>query len=171
MPGKLLTVAEASEAITAGAAVLVAGDESLLRQLPQGRWIGGTIPYFMTDAGGQAWLCNGLVVTTTWNYYIDPHEPTRHYICYTDIGFARSEDRGKSWLYATAGSPWKNTFYDLAFDPDTPREPGGSGGLIEDLFLIDGLSETKVVGLGVLSWRSLPEQLSQRGRPTRRSDS
>ncbi|WP_263732250.1 DUF6976 family protein [Cellulomonas sp. SG140] len=53
MPGKLLTVAEASDAITAGAAVLVAGDESLLRQLPQGRWIGGTIPYFMTDAGGQ----------------------------------------------------------------------------------------------------------------------
>lgn len=53
MPGKLFTVAEASAAIAAGAALLVAGDESLLSQLPQGRWIGGTIPYFMTDEGGQ----------------------------------------------------------------------------------------------------------------------
>jgi hypothetical protein len=35
-----------------GAALLLAGDEALLRQLPAGRWIGGTIPYFMTDAGG-----------------------------------------------------------------------------------------------------------------------
>ena len=42
------------------------------------------------DAGGQAWRCNGLAVTTTWNYYIDPHQPARHYICYTDIGLARS---------------------------------------------------------------------------------
>ncbi|MFC1634273.1 hypothetical protein ACFL5Z_05480, partial [Planctomycetota bacterium] len=39
---------------------------------------------------GSAWACTGLVVTTTWNYYIDPFEANRHYIAYTDIGFARS---------------------------------------------------------------------------------
>ena len=44
-----------------------------------------------------SWLCTGLVVTTTWNYYIDPFEPARHYICYTDIGFARSLDAAKTW--------------------------------------------------------------------------
>ncbi len=49
----------------------------------------------------SSWLCNGLVVTTTWNYYIDPFEPKRHYICYTDIGFARSLDAGESWKWWT----------------------------------------------------------------------
>lgn len=34
--------------------LLLAGDEALLRQLPRGAWIGGTIPYFMVRAGGIA---------------------------------------------------------------------------------------------------------------------
>ncbi len=72
-------------------------------------------------AGGRgketAWLNNGLVVTTTWNYYADPHEPRRHYICYTDIGFARSLDGGRSWIWAGPSLPWRNTTYELAFDP------------------------------------------------------
>lgn len=48
----LMTVAEASALIAKGQPVLIAGDEKLLRQLPRGRWIGGSIPYFMADAGG-----------------------------------------------------------------------------------------------------------------------
>ena len=76
------------------------------------------------QAGGQgketAWRNNGLVVTTTWNYYADPHEPKRHYICYTDIGFARSLDGGESWIWAGPSLPWRNTTYELAFDPDVP---------------------------------------------------
>ena len=35
------------------------------------------------------------MVTTTWHYYIDPCESNRHYIAYTDIGFARSLDAGQ----------------------------------------------------------------------------
>jgi photosystem II stability/assembly factor-like uncharacterized protein len=72
--------------------------------------------------GAHSWLCNGLVVTTAWNYYIDPFDPNRHYICYTDIGFARSLDRGASWnWWAEKGRPpWTNTCYQLAFDPSTP---------------------------------------------------
>jgi len=31
----------------------LAGDENLLRSLPNGNWIGGTIPYFMSEEGGQ----------------------------------------------------------------------------------------------------------------------
>jgi len=78
------------------------------------------------DAGGQAWQCNGLVVTTTWNYYIDPHQPTRHYICYTDIGFARSLDTGKTWIWQGQQLPWKNTVYELAFDPAVPGRIWGA---------------------------------------------
>lgn len=46
---------------------------------------------------GCAWVCNGLVVTTTRHHYIDPFQANRHYIAYTDIGLARSTDGGKTW--------------------------------------------------------------------------
>ena len=77
--------------------------------------------------GGEvAWLTSGLVVTTTWNYYIDPHENNRHYICYTDIGFARSLDGGRAWIWEGKSIPWKNTVYELAFDPDVPGRLWGA---------------------------------------------
>ncbi len=49
---KLITVKEASKLIASGRYLNIAGDESALRQLPKGNWIGGTIPYFMSDEGG-----------------------------------------------------------------------------------------------------------------------
>ncbi len=69
---------------------------------------------------GKPWSGTGLEMTTTWRYVFDPHDPKRTYICYTDIGFARSLDRGGSWYNSVAGSPWANTFYDIAFDPARP---------------------------------------------------
>jgi hypothetical protein len=48
----LRTVAEVARLIQAGRTLAVAGDETVLRQLPRGNWIGGTIPYFIGDAGG-----------------------------------------------------------------------------------------------------------------------
>ena len=68
---------------------------------------------------GQRWENTGLTVTTVWHYYIDPFEPNRHYIAYTDIGYARSEDAGQTW-YWQHGEPLRNTTYELAFDPETP---------------------------------------------------
>lgn len=51
----LITVEEAADKIKAGKTLLIAGDEVLLTQLPKGKWIAGTIPYFMTkEAGGLA---------------------------------------------------------------------------------------------------------------------
>ena len=44
---------EVARLIEAGHCLMVAGDEALLRLLPSGQWIGGTIPYFMGDEGGQ----------------------------------------------------------------------------------------------------------------------
>jgi len=76
--------------------------------------------------GSPTWANNGLTVTTTWNYYVDPHEANRHYICYTDIGFARSLDAGRTWIWQGTTIPWKNTTYELAFDPDVPGRIWGA---------------------------------------------
>jgi photosystem II stability/assembly factor-like uncharacterized protein len=82
-----------------------------------------------------AWLCNGLVVTSTWNYYIDPFEPSRHYIAYTDIGFARSLDAGRSWVWWTREGrpPWQNTCYELAFDPKVKGRIWGAFSDVHDI--------------------------------------
>jgi hypothetical protein len=48
----LISIDEAKARIERGDALTIAGDESALRQLPKGLWIGGTIPYFMAQSGG-----------------------------------------------------------------------------------------------------------------------
>jgi|GEM_PF-159422 len=50
--GYLYDVIEVKEKITRGEKLMLAGDENLLKQLPAGNWIGGTIPYFMAEEGG-----------------------------------------------------------------------------------------------------------------------
>jgi hypothetical protein len=40
--------------VSQGRRLILAGDESVLRVLPEGNWIGGTIPYFMTEDGGTS---------------------------------------------------------------------------------------------------------------------
>jgi len=48
----MMTKDEVKALIEAGKTLLLAGAESELAGLPKGRWIGGTIPYFMGDEGG-----------------------------------------------------------------------------------------------------------------------
>lgn len=48
----LMPIAAAAELIQQGKFLCIAGDEQALCQLPPGHWIGGTIPYFMSGAGG-----------------------------------------------------------------------------------------------------------------------
>jgi hypothetical protein len=81
------------------------------------------------------WLCNGLVVTTTWHYYVDPFERNRHYIAYTDIAFARSLDGGESWNWWGPGrwAPWRNTCYELSFDPTVPGRIWGAFSEVHDI--------------------------------------
>ncbi|MGQ0658622.1 MAG: DUF6976 family protein [Chromatiales bacterium] len=52
--GRLVAPRDAAAAIERGRVLWLAGDEALLRQLPRGRWIGGSIPYFVAQNGGQA---------------------------------------------------------------------------------------------------------------------
>lgn len=90
----------------------------------------GETPGLETD-----WVCNGLVVTTTWHYYVDPHESNRHYIAYTDIGLSRSLDGGKTWRWwnQKTWAPWRNTCYELAFDPDVPGMIWGAFSDVHDI--------------------------------------
>lgn len=81
---------------------------------------------------GMRWVHTGLVVTTVWNYYIDPFEPDRHYIAYTDIGYARLTDAGKTWYWHT-GKPFRNTTYELAFDPETQGTIWAAFGDLHDI--------------------------------------
>lgn len=50
---QLLDLSTTTDKIIAGEFLIVAADEGLLSQLPSGNWIGGSIPYFMADAGGE----------------------------------------------------------------------------------------------------------------------
>ncbi|MCR5684339.1 MAG: hypothetical protein K6G81_02820 [Lachnospiraceae bacterium] len=48
----LTTLENTISMINEGKVLLIAGDDSLLSQLPSGKWIAGTTPYFITDEGG-----------------------------------------------------------------------------------------------------------------------
>jgi hypothetical protein len=48
----LFEVEQVEALIRSGDSLLLAGDERALARLPTGRWIAGTIPYFMTELGG-----------------------------------------------------------------------------------------------------------------------
>ena len=50
---KLVSVKEVKTAIEKGKVLWLAGDGQLLKKLPKGRWIGGSIPYFMSEDGGK----------------------------------------------------------------------------------------------------------------------
>ena len=71
---------------------------------------------------GPHYRCNGLEVTSCWDYLFDPHVKDHTYIAYTDIGFARSVDRGQTWSWSARGCPWSNTFYQVVFDPFTKNK-------------------------------------------------
>ena len=49
---QLFSVWETQSLIEENRVLILAGKESLLNQLPTGSWIGGTIPYFMSENGG-----------------------------------------------------------------------------------------------------------------------
>lgn len=51
---RLCSISDANALIDAGKRLHAAGDQAALAKLHRGAWIGGTIPYFLTEAGGVA---------------------------------------------------------------------------------------------------------------------
>ncbi len=49
---ELISIQAVAKLIRGGATLSLAGSEAALDQLPQGNWIAGTIPYFLTESGG-----------------------------------------------------------------------------------------------------------------------
>lgn len=48
----LITLEDTIRLIEEGKILHIAADDSLLKKLPKGKWIGGTTPYFMSEEGG-----------------------------------------------------------------------------------------------------------------------
>lgn len=53
MKNQMMSPSSAAERISTGAILVIAGDETVLRTLPKGNWIGGTSVYFLTEDGGR----------------------------------------------------------------------------------------------------------------------
>lgn len=87
MSGYLYDVIEVKSKIIRGEKLLLAGDESLLKLLPAGNWIGGSIPYFMTEDGGLT-TRNKIYVTelpgTVSDITVKVYDPTTLESVYTD---------------------------------------------------------------------------------------
>jgi hypothetical protein len=115
--------------------------------------------FMYTTNGGQTWksafsvpvvkeeepipksfLNTGMNNTTTWHYYVDPFNSDLQYLCYTDIGFARSVDKGSTWLFWAYWGPnnklpknWYLNTYEIAFDPEIPGKMWGAFSGIHDI--------------------------------------
>lgn len=89
----MATVEETSALLRARRALFVAGDESLLRRLPRGTWVGGTSAYFIAEEGGvqtRDRLCVSLVpdvATETAIHVYGPGTIERVYRDVPDNGF------------------------------------------------------------------------------------
>lgn len=89
--------------------------------------------HVMHTGGEKFNISIGLEITSAWGFHFDPHDLDRQYISYTDIGFAYSIDRGKSWVWSAKGSPWTNTFYDVVMDPDVPGRLYAAASQLHDI--------------------------------------
>ncbi|WP_448875043.1 DUF6976 family protein [Desulfobulbus propionicus] len=63
MQQNIFSVSEVEQFIRNGRTLLVAGEEDLLGRLPQGKWLGGTIPYFVTPESGGLVARDQIFVT------------------------------------------------------------------------------------------------------------
>jgi hypothetical protein len=83
-----------------GRRLLLAGDERLLAALPSGNWIGGTIPYFMTEQGGACskdQICVTELPAEVTNVAVQEYDERSISGVYTDIG-----DNGVSFILIPA---------------------------------------------------------------------
>nr|WP_320131063.1 hypothetical protein [uncultured Holophaga sp.] len=131
----LCTLEEATGRIRSGAPLLIAGEESLLKALPRGNWIGGTIPYFMTEDGGV--IDRSRVFLTEFPSFVSCSAIKTYGV--DDLPRIPEDyaDNGCSWIILPAGSEALLTFghdsatYDGVFD--TPLVGWVAGVHLSDL--------------------------------------
>jgi len=94
---------DVKEMITSGKQLLLAGDETALRDLPKGTWIGGTIPYFMAEQGG---VCtkDQIFVTELPDYVTHVHTKTYDEKTIGNI-YSDAPEHGLSVMIIPASSP------------------------------------------------------------------
>jgi hypothetical protein len=116
--GKLMSLAEFKDLITQEPEMLhvVSGDESLLSQLPKGNWIGGTIPYMMTDEKGGLTTRDRLLVQQLPS---DEQAPARISV-YDAESIARIPEDGPANGYTFLLIPAFSEVH-LAYGKDAPR--------------------------------------------------
>lgn len=85
--------------------------------------------------GQVSWRNNGLMETSCWDYLIDPLDKNRRYIAQTDIGFSRSLDGGRTWIWGGPALPQgvDNTTYQIVFDPDIKGKIFGAFSATHDI--------------------------------------
>ncbi|MDY0092753.1 MAG: hypothetical protein RBT80_08620 [Candidatus Vecturithrix sp.] len=104
----MFTREDVQKFIQQGQHLLLAADERVLSQLPQGKWIGGTIPYFMAEQGGRftqehiyVTVFPDYIAHTSFSFYSVKNIDT----LYTDI-----PENGVGFILMPAASPTLLTF-------------------------------------------------------------
>lgn len=98
----LLSITEVNRKIATGKPLLLAGSEEALRQLTKGTWIGGTIPYFMGEAGG---VCSESLIFVTELPAFSSGEQIREYTPETLPNVCKdAPENGISFIIIPAGS-------------------------------------------------------------------
>lgn len=104
----MATVEEVRRRVAGGQKLLLAGDESLLRQIPAGNWVGGTIPYFMTRNGGVT--TKELIYVTELPDYIKAIEIKSYDAQTISQVYKEAPDNGFSFIIIPAKSPTHFSF-------------------------------------------------------------
>lgn len=99
----MFTFEEAAAKIRAGERLLLAAAEELLERLPRGRWIGGTIPYFMTETGGR--FAKDLVLVNELPGYVVSSEVKVYDSSTVGNVYLDAPDNGISLIIIPSSSP------------------------------------------------------------------
>lgn len=104
----MFSISEVEAKIKQGKNLLLAGDESLLQQLPSGQWIAGTIPYFMTENGGLE--TKELIFVTELPSYIAATEIKTYPQTTVENVYREAPENGFSVIIIPAFSPTHFSF-------------------------------------------------------------
>lgn len=98
-----LNLADLTKLVQSGKTLLLAGDEEILRKVPQGNWIGGTIPYFISSEGGV--VSRDKVFVTELPDYIQGFAVHHYDEQNVENIYAEAPDHGFSFAIFPATSP------------------------------------------------------------------